>query len=150
MDALTATTFLRHNRPLRGVLIDNQPWFVACDFARLLGLHHPNVLAQRVEPHEVRHIRLLDHGGGEHRAEVLNEPALYKALLRFANPETRQLGRWLHEEVIPLLRDQHQNEGHYPRRLLMNWCARRVTLLDWQGELWVPWEQIPYFSEVKN
>ena len=33
-DAYTATTFLRHNRPLRGLLIDDQPWFVAHDLAR--------------------------------------------------------------------------------------------------------------------
>lgn len=41
LPALTATTFHRHNRSLRAVMIDNQPWFVGTDYARLLGLHHP-------------------------------------------------------------------------------------------------------------
>ncbi|MFZ5957496.1 hypothetical protein ACOXVJ_08290 [Pseudomonas knackmussii] len=36
-DAYTPTTFLRFNRPLRAVLIDDQPWFAARDFGRLMG-----------------------------------------------------------------------------------------------------------------
>jgi prophage antirepressor-like protein len=145
-DAYSATTFLRHTRPLRGILIDDQPWFVAYDLARLLGLNHPQSLARRMEPHEMRVVKLRHASGGEEPVEVISEAALYKALFRFGHPENRTLGRWLAETVIPLLRDQGRDDPRQPRRLLMNWCSQRVTVLDWQGALWVPLEQLPTFS----
>ena len=36
-DASTPIVFQRHNHQLRTVMVDNQPWFVAHDFARLIG-----------------------------------------------------------------------------------------------------------------
>jgi len=145
-DAYIATTFLRHNRPLRGLLIDDQPWFVAHDLARLLGLHHPQALARRLDAHEARSVLLCAASGAEEWLEVVNEAALYKALIRFGHPENRALGRWLGEQVIPLLRDQGRVDPQRPRRVLMSWRSQRVTLLDWQGELWVPLQQLPTFS----
>lgn len=150
MDVLTATSFHRHNRPLRAVMIDNQPWFVATDYARMLGLHHPTVLARRLEDGEVRPVRLLANSGSEEVVEVICEAALYKALYRHSHPENRTLGRWLSEEVIPLLRDQHQENPHQPRRMRMTWLAGDVTVLDWQGDIWVPLDEMPTFSRVTD
>lgn len=140
------TTFQRHNRPLRAVLIDDQPWFVAHDLACLLGLHHPQTLARRVEVYEVRSVRLHSASGGESVEEMVNEAALYKLLIRFGHPENRTLGRWLAEQVIPLLRDEVKSGSPQPRRMLMRWKSQRLTVLDWQGEIWVPLQQLPTFS----
>lgn len=82
--------------------------------------------------------------------EVISEPALYKALYRHSHPENRTLGRWLSEEVIPLLRDQHQDNPHQPRRMRMAWLAGEVAVLDWQGEIWVPLDDMPTFSPVSD
>ena len=35
--ALQPTTFLRHNRQLRTLLLESQAWFCARDFSRLMG-----------------------------------------------------------------------------------------------------------------
>jgi len=40
-DAYIPTILMRHCRPLRGVMIDRQPWVCAREFARLLGHRHP-------------------------------------------------------------------------------------------------------------
>lgn len=146
----TSTTFQRHNHTLRGILIDAQPWFVASDLARLLAMDYPQTLARRVEPYEVQEVRLLTASGAEHATEVINEAALYKALIRFGHPESRTLGRWLSEQVIPLLRDVGREGSEQPRRLLMSWESQRVAVLDWQGELWVPFQQVPTFSPFKG
>lgn len=82
--------------------------------------------------------------------EVLNEPALYKALIRFGQPESRVLSQWLAEEVIPMLRDQGGVDPERPRRALMSWRSRRVVVLDWQGRLWVPWDEVPTFSRITS
>lgn len=145
-DAFSPTTLLRNIRPLRGILIGDQPWFVAADLARLLGLNYPRSLARRLEPHERRAVRLRHADAGEEPVEGMSEAVRYKAPFRFGHPENRTLGRWLAESVIPLLRDQGRGTAQRPRRLLMSWHSQRVTVLDWQGELWVPLQQLPTFS----
>jgi prophage antirepressor-like protein len=64
-DALTPTFFYRNERPLRGVMIDDQLWFCAYDFARLLGLHHPQALHRRLRPYQVRKARFSYATGSE-------------------------------------------------------------------------------------
>lgn len=146
-DAYTPMFFHRHDRPLCGVMIDNQPWFSAYDFARLLGLHHPQALHRRVRPHETRRVRIRYASGHEEEIHVINEAGLYKGLLRFGHPECRQLDEWLTREVIPTLRDQHSPYGASPRRVVLSWQSQRLMLLEWQGELWMPWEQVPRFVD---
>lgn len=144
-DAYIPTTFLRHDRPLRGVMIDNQPWFSTYDFARLLGLHHPQALHRRLKPHETRRIRLHRRCGSEETIDVMNEAGLYKALIRFGHPECQQLDEWLTREVIPTLRDQQDAHTHAPRRVWIGWQSERLLLLEWQGELWMQWEKVPRY-----
>ena len=57
-DAYTPLVFYRHSHRLRTLMVDNQPWFVAHDFARLIG--HPDALPllQALEPHEQQTLRL--------------------------------------------------------------------------------------------
>ncbi|MCO6059742.1 Bro-N domain-containing protein [Pseudomonas sp. MOB-449] len=145
-DAYTPTFFTRHSRPLRGVMIDNQPWFSAYDFARLLGLHHPQALHRRLRPHETRCATICYANGNQETVHLINEAGLYKALIRFGHPECQQLDEWLTREVIPILRDQHAPDTWLPRRVMMSWQSRRLMLLEWQGELWMPWEDAPRYE----
>lgn len=130
-DAFIPLTFYRHTRPLRALMLDNQPWFVAEDFARILGMQHP------------RQVLIACASGLEERVDVISEAGLYKALVRFGHPENPQLERWLNREVIPTLRDANEHDGQVPRRVLLAWQGTRVVMLNWQGELWVPLEDMP-------
>ncbi|MCY1297065.1 hypothetical protein D9M70_464900 [compost metagenome] len=152
-DAYRPTFFIRHDRPLRGVMIDgqanlNQPWFSAYNFARLLGLNHPQALHRRLKPFETRRIRLRYSTGSEESIHVINEAGLYKALIRFGHPECQQLEEWLTRQVIPTLRDRHADDEHLPRRVMLSWQSQRLVLLEWQGELWMPWEEVPRYCDV--
>ncbi|MFZ5961102.1 Bro-N domain-containing protein [Pseudomonas knackmussii] len=142
-DSYIPTFFTRHNRPLRGVMIDNQPWFSAPDLARLLAYRFPHSIHHRFYPHEVQTVRLAYATGSEEQTVMLSEAAVYKALIRFGHPELEALDRWLTQEVIPTLRDQYAPDGPAPRRVIMNWQQRQMMLLEWQGELWMAWEQMP-------
>ncbi|MCP1621670.1 BRO-N domain-containing protein [Pseudomonas nitroreducens] len=142
----TPTFFTRHNRPLRGVLIDNQPWFAARDIARLVAYRFPHSIHHRFYPHEVRTACLAYSTGSEEETVMLSEAALYKALLRFGHPELEALDRWLTQDVLPTLRDQHSPESAAPRRILLTWDARRLMLLNWQGDLWMRWDEIPQLA----
>ena len=144
-EALTPLTFLRYNLPLRGVMIDNQPWFDAHDFCRLIGHRHPERINRLMEDDQTRTVRFLHASGGEEEARVINESGVYRALGRYPHPENRSLRRWLNVEVIPALRDVFTSDALQPRRTRMTWDSRQVTLLEWQGELWIPLSSMPRF-----
>lgn len=52
-------------------------------------------------------------------------------------PGDRCLRQWLTHEVIPLLRDRT------PRCRLLQWQALERDVLHWQGQLWVPYGELP-------
>ncbi|MGC4009627.1 MAG: BRO family protein [Pseudomonas sp.] len=145
-DAYTPTFFTRDNRPLRGVMIDNQPWFAARDIARLVAYRFPHSIHHRFYPHEVRTACLAYSTGSEEEVVMLSEAALFKALIRFGHPEIESLDHWLTQDVLPTLRDQHSPESNTPRRVLLTWDTRRLMLLNWQGGLWMRWEEVPQLA----
>ncbi|MFC5698036.1 hypothetical protein ACFPU0_21075 [Pseudomonas sp. GCM10022186] len=51
-DAYTPIVFQRHTQHLRAVMIDNRPWFVAYDFARLIAAPRAHLLARRMAAHD--------------------------------------------------------------------------------------------------
>ena len=144
-EALTPLIFHRHTNPLRAVILDDQPWFVATDFGRLIGERRTERLCRRMDPDQLRTVRLRHTDDSEEDVLALSESGLYKTLFRFHHPEHRALRLWLNRDVIPLLRDHYRATGNQPRRLLMTWANTRVGVLDWQGEIWVPLNARPTF-----
>lgn len=114
-DAYTPIVFQRHNLFLRTVMIDNQPWLVAIDFARLIGVLRPNRMPRLVDPHQRRAVVLRHASGGSEEVIAISEAGAYRLLYRFAHPEHRCISRWLSEEVVPALYDRHRDapEGPY-------------------------------------
>ncbi|MCY1528313.1 hypothetical protein D9M68_634140 [compost metagenome] len=144
-DAYTPLVFFRHNLRLRAVMIDNQPWFVARDFAQLIGARHPRRLLRALEPHEQRCVTLAYTSGFLEEVEAISDAGAYKAVYRFARPERRGLGRWLSEVLVPTLHDYHRVPDASPRRSFMRCAGRQVGVVRWQGEMWIAWRDLPAF-----
>lgn len=144
-DAFTPIVLMRHNRPLRGVMIDRQPWVCAQEFARLLGHRHPERICRLMDADQVRVVHFQLASGQVEAVEVLSESGLYRALWRFSHPEHRHLRRWLSHVALPALRDSEAGAGHGPSRCLMAWDNQQVNLLEWQGELWIALAELPRF-----
>ncbi|WP_174824613.1 BRO family protein [Pseudomonas denitrificans (nom. rej.)] len=142
----TPTFFTRKKRFLRGLMLDNQAWFASRDIARLLSVQYPDSFHHRFFPHEVQTLPLTYRTGTTEDTVLLSEAAIYKAFVRFGHPELEALDRWLCHDVIPTLRDQHTPESEAPRRVLLTWDARRLMLLNWQGDLWMRWEEVPQLA----
>jgi len=144
-DAFLPLVLMRHHYPLRGVMIDRQPWVCARDFALLIGHRHPERICRLMDADQVRTVPFQSADGQVEAVEVISESGLYRVLCRFTHPENRHLRRWLSHVAMPTLRDTQERAGHAPRRTLMAWDKQQINLLDWQGELWIPLGMLPSF-----
>ncbi|MCY1552260.1 hypothetical protein D9M68_886450 [compost metagenome] len=131
-------------------MIDNQPWFVAYDFARLIAAPRTLLLAKRMPAHQRRTVLLEYETGTREELDVINDMGAYHALFRFGHPEHRRIGRWLSEEVLPTLHDHHREAGASPQRAFMSWADQRIGVVKWQGELWIARRDLPRFMAAHD
>ncbi|MHC5352520.1 BRO-N domain-containing protein [Metapseudomonas furukawaii] len=142
-DYLTPTRFLRFRLSLRALLIDGRPWFVARDLAKLASIRTDTDFTRKLDEDQWRDevIRLED--GGFRLERLVNESGLHQLLLvHYYHPEHRGLRRWISDEVVPAL-GREGTAGQQPRRRLLRWQGQPLTLMEWQGTLWIRYEDMP-------
>ncbi|MGM0535510.1 MAG: BRO-N domain-containing protein [Pseudomonadota bacterium] len=93
---------------IRSTLIDEQPWFVASDIAKILDYREAYVMTRILDddekgPHIVRTL------GGEQEMTVINQSGLFHAILKSRKPEARRFRKWVTGELLPTL----YREGGY-------------------------------------
>lgn len=101
MSALEVFTYTDH--PVRTVLIDGEPWFVAADVARILGYRMASDLTRRLDEDE-KGTHSARTPSGEQQMTVVNESGLYAAILGSQLPGARDFKRWVTHEVLPQIR----------------------------------------------
>ncbi|EQM66538.1 BRO family protein [Pseudomonas tohonis] len=143
-EILIPTLFTRHKRLLRAVLLEDQPWFVVTDLARLMN--HPP-LAERL-PHNLdddqMQIAWIRNGHGDFKCEwLVSESGAYAALIHYYHPENRCIRQWLTQQVIPCLRAEQPQVGHWPVRSVAQWMGQELQVLHWQDVVWLPLEDCP-------
>ncbi|MDF3840347.1 BRO family protein [Pseudomonas citronellolis] len=150
MDTLTAiaqpsalplipTHFYRHKRRLRALLIEGQPWFVVRDLSKLMNAFLQDRLARNLDPDQLRRAMLRNDNGLAEEVELLSESAVYAVLIHFHHPENRGIRQWISNSVVPSLRDAAAPAlGEVPQRRLLRWEQQQLSVLDWQGQVWVP------------
>jgi prophage antirepressor-like protein len=108
--------------PVRVVARDGDPWFVAADVCRILGLANVTMALRALDDDEkhtlsdVEGVQIKGLGGfGNSMLNVISEPGRYKLLDRSNKPEARRFDRWVGHEVLLSIR----NTGAYaaPHRL---------------------------------
>ena len=85
---------------VRIITINDEPWFVVADIAKVLGASNSRSLAQMVDE-EDKGKQSLRSGSD---ATIVNESGLYTILLRSNNPQAKPLRRWVTSEVLPTIR----------------------------------------------
>lgn len=89
---------------VRTVRIDDEPWFVGRDVAKILGYANPNdALAKHVDE-EDRGIAKCDTLGGAQEMMIVNESGLYSLILSSKLENAKKFKRWVTSEVIPQIR----------------------------------------------
>lgn len=88
---------------VRTVLIDDEPWFVASDIAKILGYGSAKDMTRRLDD-EDKGRRSVPTLGGHQMMTVINEPGLYVAVLGSHVEGARKFKRWVTAEVLPAIR----------------------------------------------
>jgi prophage antirepressor-like protein len=105
-------TFPTTGQPVRTLLVDGEPWFVAADVCTVLG-HSDTTKAMAMVDDEDR--QLYRRSEAPNFAEVfpdqrvksvnlVNESGLYSLILRSNVPGAKVFKRWVTREVLPSLR----------------------------------------------
>jgi len=135
--------FTRHNRPLHTLWLESQVWFSARDLGRLMGRHLDSHALRRLDPDQSRTLTFPYNGTCEPTL-MINESAVYMILVHYFNPENRTLRRWLTNDVISVVRDEHApTVTHTPTLSLLRWAKVSLSMLQWQNEPWIRLRDVP-------
>lgn len=88
---------------IRTLNIDGEPWFVASDVCKALGIANSRDAVARLDEDE-KGVALTDTLGGVQNLTTVNEPGLYALVLSSRKPEAKAFKRWITHEVIPSIR----------------------------------------------
>jgi len=94
---------------VRVFVLDGEPWFVAADVCRVLGIVNPSDAIVRLDEDEVTTVNLNTLGStegirGNPNARAVSESGLYALIFTSRKPEARAFRKWVTGTVLPTLR----------------------------------------------
>ena len=89
-----------HNQQVRTLIISNEPYFVATDVIKILGLTNTTVALSRLDDDERSKFNL----GRQGETNIVNEYGLYELILASRKPQAHEFKRWITHEVLPSIR----------------------------------------------
>lgn len=104
---------------------EGNPWWVAKDVCNILGIANPRHAMSRM-PDDEKGVAISDTLGGPQELTLVNEPGIYRLVMRSRKPEAESFRRWLFHEVIPSIR----KHGFYVRPGMDPVVALMETLRD--------------------
>ena len=111
--APTSLTFSFSTLPLRVVVKDGNPWFVAADVCRALTIGNSRMAMERLDDDE-RGVSSIDTPYGTQQMGVVNESGLYSLILGSRKPEAKRFKKWVTAEVLPAIRKTGRYEHPTP------------------------------------
>jgi len=86
---------------------DGEPWFILADVCKALELGNSPETAKRLNAHGISKIDTIENSGFGPRTNtlnIINEPNLYKCVLRSNKPEAEKFQDWICGEILPAIR----------------------------------------------
>lgn len=113
---------------LRGFMKDGEPWFLAAQVCRCLGIKNSSETLTRIKE---RHVKFGDKGvgiaytlfqttGGKQKIGIVSENVLYELIFRSDKKKAFDFQQWVFGEVLPSLRKfgEYRMQGKLIRRSL--------------------------------
>ena len=101
MSSIIPFSFEQH--PVRAVLIDDQPWFVATDVAATLEYSAASAMTRHLDDDE-KGVSIVHTHGGDQEMLIINESGLWSAILRSRKASAKRFKKWVTAEVLPAIR----------------------------------------------
>jgi len=95
-----ARTFYFQGKPVRVVDVKGQPWFVAADVCKALGIKNTTTGLNYLDKKERSKFNL----GGGAIGNIINESGLYKIIMRSDKPAAKPFQNWVTQTVLPAIR----------------------------------------------
>jgi prophage antirepressor-like protein len=111
MNALVSYQF--EEEPVRVVMIDGEPWFVANDVAKALGYPRQQEMVRLLDDDE-KGVHNVHSPGGEQETSIISESGMYHAALKRRGAHAKRFRRWVTEEVLPAIRKTGKYVLHTP------------------------------------
>lgn len=89
---------------VRGILINNEPYFVGKDVAEVLGYAEPRSAVSKKVDAEDKGVSKIATPSGVQEMTVINESGLYSLILSSKLPNAKKFKRWVTSEVLPSIR----------------------------------------------
>lgn len=93
-----------NGQSVRSVIRHGQPWFVADDVCRILGIKHTPDTVRKVIHEDQKGVDTIYTPGGPQRMLLVSESGLYKLVFASRKPEAEAFCDWVTGEVLPALR----------------------------------------------
>jgi len=103
MIELNMIPFAYDRQEVRTILKVGEPWFVAKDVCRILGLENVAKALLRI-PKCHRGVNPIHTRGGVQQMSIVSEPGLYRLTLRSNKPQAEPFMEWVTAEVLPAIR----------------------------------------------
>lgn len=101
------TVFTYSDIPVRTVVREGDPWFVAKDVCTVLAIANPSDAVRSLDEDEadlVPAALVTTEGRPQDFLNIINEAGLYSLILRSRKPEAKAFKRWVTHEVLPAIR----------------------------------------------
>ncbi|MBO9332912.1 hypothetical protein GHR37_27600 [Achromobacter xylosoxidans] len=116
-EAAEVSPFNFGEHPVRVVVREGEPWFVATDVCAALDYKNTSkAVADHLDPDE-RSNEQLDRSRMGSKAVIINESGLYALVLRSRKPEARKFAKWVTSEVLPQIR---KTGAYLPKEFAVN------------------------------
>lgn len=86
---------------IRTVILNGEPWFIAADVCKILGVTNPTVSMDGLEDFEKAKLNLGLRGGD---TNIISESGFYTLVLRSRKPIAKPFRIWVTSEVLPSIR----------------------------------------------
>ncbi|WP_154905058.1 BRO-N domain-containing protein [Klebsiella michiganensis] len=108
MNALSVFSF-QEEHPVRVVMVDGEPWFVAADVCQVLKLTQVTNALRNLDSDEVALTSIKGLSRGNNKANIVNESGLYTLILRCRDAVKQgttawRFRKWVTNEVLPAIR----------------------------------------------
>lgn len=102
---LLPQVFQYTDKPVRVIMVENQPWFVAKDVCFVLTIRKVSDAVKKLDDDE-KLMPKVSASGQNRSMWCVNESGIYNLIFRSNKPEAKAFRKWVTAEVLPALRQK--------------------------------------------